>query len=159
MPQERVSVTRRIAAPASRVFEVVTDPRGHVRIDGSGMLEASGGESRLTAVGQSFDMDMDRAPLNDIPGMGKYKVRNTVTAIVPDRLLEWNVAGIDKPPVGHVYGWQIEPDGDDACLVTNYCDWSGLGEGSRGARQWPIVPLEMLERSVDNLQRIVASES
>ncbi len=90
MPEERVSVTRRIDVPASRVFDLVTTPQGHVRIDGSGMLEACGGESRLSAVGQYFDIDMDRAPLNDIPGLGKYKVRNTVTAIVADRLLEWN---------------------------------------------------------------------
>ena len=159
MPKERVSVTRRIDVPASRVFDLVTTPQGHVRIDGSGMLEACGGESRLSAVGQYFDIDMDRAPLNDIPGLGKYKVRNTVTAIVADRLLEWNVAGIDKPPVGHVYGWQIDPDGDAACTVTNYCDWSGLPEESRGARQWPIVPVEMLERSLDNLERIVTSDS
>jgi len=69
------------------------------------------------------------------------------------------VAGIDKPPVGHVYGWRIEPDGDSACTVTNYCDWSGLPEASRSARQWPIVPVDMLERSMDNLERIVTSES
>jgi hypothetical protein len=38
---ERVSVTRRIPAPAAAVFAVVSDPAGQVRIDGSGMLAAT----------------------------------------------------------------------------------------------------------------------
>lgn len=158
MSADRVAVTRRIAAPAGRVFDIVSDPAGHVAIDGSGMLEAAPGSARLSEVGQTFDMDMDRAPLNDIPGMGKYKVRNTVTAIVPGRLVEWSVAGIDRPPVGHVYGWQVDPDGDDACQVTNYCDWSGITDDYRTGRNWPIVPSEMLEKSLDNLERLAISD-
>jgi len=37
---------------------------------------------------------MDREPLGDVP-MGKYKVLNTVTRIVPDELVEWNVGSIE----------------------------------------------------------------
>ncbi len=157
MSVERLSVTRRIAVPASRVFDLVSDPAGHVAIDGSGMLEAAPAAARLSEVGQTFDVDMDRAPLNDIPGMGKYKVRNTVTALVPNKLVEWSVSGVDRPPVGHVYGWQIDDDGDDACRVTNYCDWSGITDEYRNAREWPIVPSHMLEKSLDNLERLVTS--
>ena len=109
---DRVSVTRRIAAPASQLFQIVSNPAGHVDIDGSGMLEAATDARPLTAVGETFDIDMDREPLGDIPDMGKYKVRNTVTKIVPGRLFEWTVGGIDRPPSGHLYGWQLEPVGD-----------------------------------------------
>ena len=91
-------------------------------------------------------MDMDREPLGDIPGMGKYQVRNTVTQIVPDRLVEWTVGGVDRPPVGHVYGWQLDPVSDTETEVTNYCDWTGISDAMRARREWPIVPVHMLER-------------
>ena len=61
------------------------------RIDGSGMLEAAPDAQPLTAVGDTFDIDMDRTPLNDIPGLVKYSVRNTVTQIEPGRLVEWTI--------------------------------------------------------------------
>src|SRR4051812_34800131 len=83
MTDQRVSANRRIQASAHALFEIVSSPEGHVRIDGSGMLEAAPDARTLTAVGDVFDMEMDRTPLNDIPGLVKYKARNTVTQIVP----------------------------------------------------------------------------
>lgn len=158
MSADRISATRRIAAPASKVFQIVSSPEGHVEIDGSGMLEAAPGAKPLTAVGDTFDMDMDRTPLNDIPGLVKYQVRNTVTQIVPDRLIEWNVGSADRPPLGHVYGWQIEPVSDTECDVTNYCDWTAISQQNRDRRPWPVVPADMLEQSVENLQRIATRD-
>jgi hypothetical protein len=157
MTSDRVSVTRRITAPAGKLFQIVSNPAGHVEIDGSGMLESSPDSRQLTAVGETFDMDMDRAPLGDVP-LGKYKVRNTVTQFVPDRLFEWGIGGVDGPPVGHVYGWRLEPVDDAQTDVTNYCDWTDIPEERRSARSWPIVPVHMLERSVANLERIATSD-
>lgn len=154
MPSDRVSATRRISAPASVLFRIVSSPEGHVDIDGSGMLEAAPDARPLTAVGETFDMDMDRAPLGDIPDMGKYKVRNTVTQIVPDQLFEWSIGAIDRPPVGHVYGWQLDAVSDTETDVTNYCDWSGISDEARSRRSWPVVPVHMLEQSVEKLERI-----
>ena len=154
MSSDRVSTSRRIAAPAATLFQIVSNPAGHVAIDGSGMLEAAPDARQLTAVGETFDIDMDRAPLGDIPNMGKYKVRNIVTKIVPDRLFEWTVGGVDRPPVGHLYGWQLDPVSDTETEVTNYCDWTNISEEMRSWREWPIVPVDMLERSVENLERI-----
>ena len=77
-----------------------------------------------------------------------------MTQIVPDRIFEWEVAGADRPPVGHVYGWLIEPISDTECQVTNYCDWTNISDESRSRRQWPVVPLHMLEKSVENLRRV-----
>ena len=61
MSTERVSATRRIAAPAHELFLLVSSPEGHVQIDGSGMLVAAPDAKPLTAVGEHFDMDMDRS--------------------------------------------------------------------------------------------------
>jgi hypothetical protein len=159
MPPDRVAVTRPVAASAHVVFEIVSDPAGHVEIDGSSMLEAAPDARPLVAAGETFDMDMDREPLGDVPGMGKYKVRNVVTQIVPDRLVEWGPGGVDRPMFGHVYGWEIEPVSDTACEVTNYCDWTNIPEEVRRRREWPVVPVQMLERSVDNLARLAAGRA
>jgi hypothetical protein len=117
------------------------------------MLMATTNE-QLRAVGDTFDMDMDREPLGDLP-MGKYKVRNTVTKLEPDVALEWNVGGVDQPPFGHVYGYELLAAGPSATDVTLYCDWTGVRASSIRDR-FPIVPVHMLEKSLDNLQRIVA---
>src|SRR4051794_35765809 len=155
---ERVTVQRTIAAPAAKIFELVSHPQGHVDIDGSGMLEAAVDARPLTAVGDTFDMDMDREPLGDIP-MGKYKVRNTVTAIEPGSLIEWNIGGIAMPPVGQALGWQRTPSADGpATDVSHYCDWSTITDAMRAAgRDWPIVPEHMLEKARDNPERLTAS--
>jgi uncharacterized protein YndB with AHSA1/START domain len=148
----RLELTRSINAPPAAVFTVITDPAGHVQIDGSGMLVAAQNSSPLTRVGDSFVMNMDREPLGDLP-LGKYQVRNTVTAFVPDELFEWNVGGVDQPPFGHVYGYRLEPSSDDATIVTLYVDWAGVRASSIRDR-FPIVPAHMLEKSLDNLDWI-----
>jgi hypothetical protein len=155
MTEQRVSARRRIRASAHALYEIVASPEGHVRIDGSGMLEAAPDSQPVTAVGDVFDVAMDRTPLNDIPGLVKYTVRNTVTQIVPDRLVEWTVGGVDQPPLGHVYGWQLDPVGDDETDVTNYCDWTNITPELRARRpDWPIVPVDMLERSLAKLDEL-----
>ena len=154
MSPDRVSATRRIAAPAGRLFQIVATPSGQVAIDGSGMLEAAPDDRPLTTVGETFDMDMDRQPLGDIPNLTKYQVRNTVTRITPDRLIEWTIGFGDHPPFGHVYGWVLDPVGDAETDVTNYCDWSNASEELRSGVTWPVVPVAMLEQSVENLDRM-----
>lgn len=154
MAHDRVSVTRRIDASAATVFSLITEPRQHVEIDGSGMLMATDA-SPLRAVGDTFDMDMDREPLGDLP-MGKYRVRNTVTKLVPDVTLEWNVGGVDQPPFGHVYGYELASSGPEETDVTLYCDWTGVRAG-RVRDRFPIVPVHMLEKSLENLDRIATA--
>ncbi|HBQ04132.1 MAG TPA: polyketide cyclase, partial [Acidimicrobiaceae bacterium] len=39
----RIEVERAIAASPSQVFDVVSDPAGHVKIDASGMLMSASG--------------------------------------------------------------------------------------------------------------------
>jgi hypothetical protein len=128
----------------------------HVEIDGSGMLEGAPGSRRLEAPGDTFVMDMDRESLGDQP-MGKYKSVNTVTRIVPDELLEWNVGLPEHGPFGHVYGWQITALGPGETKITNYCAWPDIPEYAR--EHFPIVPLAMLEKSVENLAALVSDKT
>lgn len=155
---ERVSASRTIRASAADVYRIVADPAGHVRIDGSGMLETAPDATPLTAVGQTFDMHMDRTPLNDIPGLVKYSVRNVVTRIEPNALVEWTLGPAGSEPFGHLYGWQLEAVGPEETVVTNYCDWSGITDELRARRpDWPIVPVSMLEQSVAKLDALLTS--
>ncbi|HEX4433521.1 MAG TPA: SRPBCC family protein [Acidimicrobiales bacterium] len=152
---DRIAASGTVAATPAAVFRIVTDPAMHVAIDGSGMLEAAPGTKRAEKVGDTFVMDMDRESLGDQP-MGKYKSVNTVTRIVPGELFEWNVGLPDQGPFGHVYGWEITAVGPNETLVTNYCAWPDIPEYARP--HFPIVPLAMLEQSVENLAALVARE-
>jgi len=154
MSTDRVTATRRVAAPASKLFAIVSSPSGQVAIDGSGMLDAAPDDRPLTRVGETFDMNMDREPLGDIPNLKKYQVRNTVTKIIPDRVIEWTIGFGDNPPFGHVYGWMLDPVSEEETDVTNYCDWSNASAEMRSGVTWPVVPVAMLEQSVDNLARM-----
>ncbi|GAA3384057.1 polyketide cyclase [Cryptosporangium minutisporangium] len=152
--EQRIATTRRIAAPADRIFAVISDPDGHVAIDGSGMLMVSPDSQRLRAVGDTFIMNMDREPLGDLP-LGKYTVKNTVLRFVPDVELAWQPGSVDRSPLGHTYGYLLAPVSATATEVTSYCDWSGVHPKLLERLTWPVVPLSALETSLDNLQRLV----
>ena len=150
----RLEVSRIVESTPSAIFDIVCDPRMHVEIDGSGMLEATPNSTPVTAVGDTFEMEMDREPLGDLP-MGKYKAFNTVTRILPDALLEWSVGSKERPSYGHVFGWKMKAADDLHTEITNYCDWTDAPEEVRD--RFPLIPKEMLEKSVNNLANLVIS--
>lgn len=153
--EERVAVVTAVAASATRVFELVTDPEFHVRVDGSGMLVAAPDARPCRAVGDTFVMDMDRTPLGDLP-IGRYTVRNTVTAYDQDRRFAWSVGALDAPPLGHVYAYTLTPIDEDHCEVELSCDWSGFDpELKARVTAWPVVPVEMLAATLERLRDIV----
>ena len=153
--EERLSASRPIAASAADIFRVVTDPRGHVAIDASGMLQSAPAAKRVEKVGDSFLIKMDREALGDFP-LGKYDVTNVVTKIEPDRLLEWTIEGQIKPQIGHVYGYELGPGEEDGTtLVTSYYDWSGIADVWREAKIFPVIPQTALRQTLGILDRVV----
>ena len=152
----RVSASQIVEAKPAEIYRIVTDPSMHVKIDGSGMLQATPNAKRLVAVGDTFEMDMDRTPLGDVP-LGRYKVLNTVTKIVPDAAIEWNVRAIGRDPSGNVYGWEITPVDEISTKVTNYSDWSAVSDERK--ERFPVVPVEMLAKSVENIAKLLAQDS
>src|SRR6476646_3560369 len=103
---ERFDVQRMSPADAASIFAVVSDPKGHVAIDASGMLQSSAGEP-ARAVGDTFVIHMDRESLGDRP-MGKYDVTVTITGYEQDRFITWEVSGEGFPSIGHYYGYRLE---------------------------------------------------
>jgi hypothetical protein len=63
---------------------------------------------------------------------------------------------VGKPPAGHVYGWQIKPLTNRECQVRNYCDWTNISDELRAKFRWPVVPVDRLQHSIENLERIAS---
>jgi len=150
MTSERLEVQRLIAAGPATIFELLCDPQGHVAIDSSGMLVDATGEP-VRAVGDSFVVHMDREALNDYP-MGRYDVTVTITAFVPDREIAWTILGQIRPPIGHVYGYTLEPV-DDGTLVTSYYDWSSIDPVWAEAGIFPVLSEGALRATLGILAR------
>lgn len=149
---DRIEVPRTISAPAADVFAVLCDPQGHVAIDASGMLQSAEGDP-ASAVGDTFVVHMDRESLNDFP-LGKYDVTVKILEFEKDKLIAWTVDGQIKPPIGHVYGYRLEPDGDDT-VVTSFYDWSNIDQHWRDANIFPIISELALRSTLGILDRTV----
>ena len=154
MPSERLEVDRIIPADPASIFEILRSPQGHVSIDSTGMLMWAEGEP-ATQVGDTFLMHMDRDALRDFP-LELYDVTVSITRFEQDRAIEWTIISswLD-PPLGHVYGYQLEPI-DGGTKVTSYYDWSALAEPYRGVIGFPIIPEQALRATLGILARTVA---
>jgi hypothetical protein len=149
---ERLQVERIIPADAAAIFQVLSDPMGHVAIDSSGMLMDATGDP-VRGVGDSFVVHMDRAALNDYP-LGRYDITVTITTYVPNREIAWGASGFVKPPIGHIYGYTLEPV-DEGTRVTSYYDWSDIDPVWRERDIFPIIPESALRATLGILERTV----
>jgi hypothetical protein len=153
MTNERIEVQRMIPADPSAIFGVLCDPQGHVAIDSAGMLmDATGGT--VSAAGDSFVVHMDREALNDYP-LGEYDVTVTITTFEPNREIAWKILGAIRPPIGHIYGYQLEP-AEGGTIVTSYYDWSAIDSKWREAGIFPVISEGALRATLGILARTVA---
>jgi hypothetical protein len=123
-----VKVSRRIQAPADRIFEIIADPRRHLDIDGSDMLRGAASKDVISSVGDVFSMRMYLESLG-----GDYLMLNQVVEYDPDRRISWEPAAGDYvasqggrfpvgDPPGHRWSFILTPDGADATVVTEIYD-------------------------------------
>lgn len=152
MTIERLEVKRTIEADPAAVFRLLCDPRGHVAIDSSGMLMSASGEP-VSAVGDSFVVHMDREGLNDYP-LGRYDVTVSITTLTPDREIAWTVLGQIRPPMGHIYGYLLEPVAEGT-LATSYYDWSTVDPTWKEAGIFPVLSEGALRATLGILDRTV----
>jgi hypothetical protein len=153
MTSERIEVRRIIEAEPSDIFRVLCDPQGHVAIDSSGMLMGASG-APVSVAGGSFVVHMDREALNDYP-LGRYDVTVTITTLETDAEIAWTILGNIKPPIGHVYGYRLEP-AEGGTLVTSYYDWSAIDPVWREAGIFPVISEGALRATLGILARTVA---
>ena len=143
MSHERVvRATRVIAAPASRIFDLLADPSEHPRIDGSGSVtHLRKGPHRLFR-GAKFSMDMKLGI--------RYFVSNKVVVFEEGRAIAWHHFG------RFVWRYDLEPV-EGGTRVTESFDydqpWGGLIE-KRGI---PEHNRQSMEATLERIERIVTS--
>ena len=150
--QTSVRVTRRIEAPAARIFAVLADPRHHPDFDGSSeftgdvkMLQGALSDNVISGVGDVFAMKMYMEEI------GNYVMLNHVVQFEQDRRIGWEPSPGDAAasedgkypigiPAGHRWSYELVPDGPNATFVTEiYDDASApadLREATEEGRAW-----------------------
>ena len=156
--QTIVSTSRRIAAPANTIFEVLASPSRHIDMDGSGMLRGSDSPD-VSGIGDVFVMNMYFAPLG-----GDYQMVNHVVEFEYGRRIAWepeNGPGhpeVDAPNArwGHRWGFALSPGGPSSTLVTEWWDGSRLpADEAEDGRQW----LPSMQGTLQRLEAVVSSLS
>jgi hypothetical protein len=155
MNSERMEVQRTIPTDPATIFRLLCDPQGHVVIDSSGMLMDATGDP-ASAVGDSFVVHMDREALNDYP-LGLYDVTVSITTFVKDREIAWTILGQIQPPIGHIYGYTLEPT-DGGTLVTSYYDWSSIDPVWKERAIFPVISEGALRATLGILARTIARD-
>jgi hypothetical protein len=109
-PGRIVSVTVKVDADPSTIFDLLADPSKHGEIDGSGSVQnaQSSAPDRLS-LGARFGMDMKLGV--------KYKITNEVVEFDEPRRIAWRHFG------GHVWRYILEPV-EGGTMVTEQFDWN-----------------------------------
>ena len=103
-----------IAAPAAVIFDIVSDPRQHSRIDGSGTVQdVVTGPARLE-LGSTFSIRMKRG--------APYRMANKVVEFEQDRLIAWRHIGV------HRWRYELDPQADGTTTVTETWDLADYGK-------------------------------
>jgi hypothetical protein len=116
------------------------------------LMDATGDPA--AGVGDTFVVHMDREALNDYP-MGRYEVTVVITTFEKDREIAWTIEGQIKPPIGHIYGYRLEPI-EGGTRVVSYYDWSSIDPVWKEAAIFPIIPESALRATLGILARKVA---
>lgn len=149
----KITVERTIDAPASEIFDVLSNPKRHPQLDGSGFVRSEDQGDRIQQVGDVFRMNME----GDHMG-GEYQTDNTVTGYAKDKLLAWQTAPADTDPPGWEWVWELEQQGPDSTLVRHTYDWSKVTDQQLLQKVgFPLVKEEQLEETLGKLAEQVSS--
>lgn len=99
-----VTVDRVIPAPPEAIFDVLTDPRRHREIDGSGTVRDPKDAPERLSLGSTFGMSMKWG----VP----YSMVSTVVEYEPNRRIAWQTRGpgpIGKRFGGRIWRYELEP--------------------------------------------------
>jgi hypothetical protein len=152
-----VTVTRRIEAPASEIFQILIRPEMHTAIDGTGMLRGAGTQDPVTAVGDVFVMNMHFSELGD------YQMDNHVVEFEADRRIGWEpVAGQGHPErggrVGHRWSFLLSPDGPNATVVTELYDCSRAPADFRKEMDNGNIWIDGMDATLERLAELATSD-
>lgn len=139
--QDRVvSASRRIAAPAAVIFELIADPARQPEWDGNDNLGHAAPGQRVRGVGDIFTMTLT---------LGADR-ENHVVEFDEGRLIAWRPSEPGVAPPGHLWRWQLEPVDAVSAVVTHTYDWSDLSDPNRLPRA-QATTADKLRASIDRL--------
>ena len=114
-----ISVSKLIHAPASRIFDLLADPRQHVLLDGSGSVASVKSAPKRLVLGSTFSMHMKM-------GLG-YVTRNRVVEFEENRRIAWHHFAL--------FIWRYDlKEVDDGTVVTESFNYD---------RPWAFVIIAM----------------
>ena len=152
MSETSITVSRTIDAPAKDIFNVLSNPRRHSELDGSGFMRTGQNADRITASGQVFTMDMEGEHMG-----GEYQTDNHVVGYDENKLLAWKTAPAGTEPPGWQWVWELVPQGPDSTEVRHSYDWGKVTDQELLQKvSFPLVTEEQLE---DTLGRLAAAVS
>jgi uncharacterized protein YndB with AHSA1/START domain len=137
-----ISVTRMIAATPSRIFDLLADPRQHVRFDGSGSVDSVKSAPPRLALGSTFSMHMKL-------GLG-YVTRNRVVAFEENRTIAWHHFA------QFIWRFDLE-DVDGGTLVTESFNYDRPWAFTIIALGFPERNRAAMEATLQRLESIVTS--
>jgi uncharacterized protein YndB with AHSA1/START domain len=139
-PVRVVQASRFVAAPADVIFEHIADPARQPAWDGNDNLAEAADGQRVRAVGDVFSMTLT--------GDGAVR-ENHIVEFEEGRRIAWKPAEQGKPPIGHLWRWELEPEGEGT-RVTHTYDWTQLHDETRLQRARRTQPTNLLA-SIDRL--------
>lgn len=146
-----LTVARTMPSTPAALFAVLSDPRRHADLDGSGLVRSDDGAEPITESGQMFAMNMHWEKLG-----GDYRTENHVIAFERDAAIAWQTADAGTDPAGWEWRWTLEPRGGAETLVTLTYDWTAVTDPDVLARvPFPVVSQSQLEESLDHLEAAV----
>jgi uncharacterized protein YndB with AHSA1/START domain len=154
-----VTVSRRIDAPASVIFQLLADPARHPAFDGSGMLRPGAPAAVISDVGDVFVMKMQNESL------GHYEMENHVVEYEQDRRIAWDPAlhAVDRPdqapvaigiPAGQRWAFDLVPAGPDSTTVTEIYDCTGAPARIRAAVDNGNGWIEAMTKTLERLDEL-----
>ncbi|HUC06212.1 MAG TPA: SRPBCC family protein [Acidimicrobiales bacterium] len=153
----RVTKSRKVGVPPAAVFALLSDPRRHPQFDGSGMLVGVATPGPVTEVGDVFSMHMHNE------NMGDYTIDNHVVEFDPDRRIAWEPVlseasrTEDEAYIGtrlhHRWGFELEADGPDATLVTEFFDCSASPADFQQQLEGGSIWNDAIAASLENIER------
>jgi uncharacterized protein YndB with AHSA1/START domain len=120
-PEQVVSASRDIAAPAGEIFELIADPHQQPRWDGNDNLAEAPAGQRVNAVGDVFLMTTTTGNVRE----------NHVFEFVEGRRIAWRPSEPGQPAPGHLWRWELDPIDESRTRVTHTYDWTRLTDEKR----------------------------
>ena len=146
-----ITVERVIDHSAAEIFDFLSNPENHARLDASGMIRADYKTDRIQQVGDVFTMDMYAEAMG-----GEYRTDNHVSGFADDKLLAWKTAPAGSEPPGWEWVWELTPLGPDSTRVRHTYDWTEVDKKLREKMPFPVVSEKQLADTLGNLAAAIA---